>query len=294
MFLFDIILNMLRGVKPSSILDDVYPGVDLVYIRSELQKFGLSIKQAEIYILLVAHRELRIPEIIRLAGLSRSSVYMHLDRLYEYGLAEEIIESSYRIIRPYSVSVMRHDLDKQIVTLKKLSNDLDTLEKSMAFAEPELPIQSCKVRYYKDRSGARQLFWNTLKSDSEVLAFSEWGRDRFVGTNFYHSFVAESKQRQIEERSLINFKPETLEFIRKYNKPGLNISRAKPSNIRVVDKNILPIKGESFIYGDTFAQVYISGIKIYGFEVENANFANTQKKVFEAFWNLGQPAADFF
>jgi len=284
---------MLGSVKVSSITDDVNQDVNLAYIRNELQKFGLSVKQAEIYILLVAHKELRIPEIIRLTGLSRSSVYMHLDSLYEYGLAEEIVESSYRLIRPYSISVMRHGLNEQIVTLKKLSSDLDKLEKSLVLAEPELPVQSCKVRYYKDRSGARQLFWNTLKGDSEVLAFSEWGRDRFVGTNFYHSFVVESKQRQINERSLINLKPETLEFIRKYNKSGLNISRTKLSNIRVIDKDILPIKGESFIYGNTFAQVYISGIKIHGFEVENVNFANTQKKVFEAFWNLGQPVANF-
>jgi sugar-specific transcriptional regulator TrmB len=98
-------------VKTSSVYDDNRINPDLTAIHQELLKFGLSDNQAKIYLLLVTHRELRIPEIIRLARLPRSSVYLHLERLYELGIAEEIVESNYRKIRPYPIGVVRHVVD---------------------------------------------------------------------------------------------------------------------------------------------------------------------------------------
>jgi sugar-specific transcriptional regulator TrmB len=45
--------------------------------KRNLERLGLSRREAEIYILLVAHHELRIQEIAKLSGIPHSSVYQY-------------------------------------------------------------------------------------------------------------------------------------------------------------------------------------------------------------------------
>ncbi|HUP26412.1 MAG TPA: helix-turn-helix domain-containing protein, partial [Candidatus Limnocylindrales bacterium] len=101
--------------------------IDFSVIKKELEKFGLSKNQAEIYLLLVNRGELRIQEIVELSGIARSSVYESLHALFELGIAEEVIEDNFKKIRPYSIGIIKHGLDDQVSYLKKLQSDLADL-----------------------------------------------------------------------------------------------------------------------------------------------------------------------
>lgn len=265
---------------------------DLNALQVELCKFGLTKNQAHVYLLLVEHKELRIQEITKLTGIPRSSVYECLHALFELGIAEEIIHDSFKKIRPYSIGAMHHGLDEKMVRLQRLKRDLHSLEESLVIHTPEVIPGSTAVHYYKNRSGARQLYWNTLKAQNTMYVYSDWGRGRYVGMRFYERFVEESRIRQIKERVLINATPAALDSIRKYTHPDSAISRTRVEDIRVLDTDSIPIKGDTLIYDNTYAQVFLKNVEIVGFEIESQQFVDTQRSIFEALWENAQPVTD--
>lgn len=261
-------------------------------IKKELEKLGLSKTQAEIYLLLIDHGELRIGEIAEYAKIPRSSVYSSLKALFEFGIAEEIIDESFKKIRPYPIGTMRHGLDDKILHLQKLAKDLVALEKTIQVAHTPDSKDATTVKYYRGRSGARQLYWNTFRSTGTVYVYSDWGRERYVGKKFYESFVEESRIRKVKERVLINSSPEALESIRKFNYPTSPISRTKIEDIRIIDRRDMVIKGDTLMYDNVYSQVYLKNVEINGFEIENMYFAQSQRSIFETLWRLARPVTE--
>ncbi len=259
-------------------------------IVKELEKFGLSKNQSEIYMLLVEHRELRIQEIVKLAKIPRSSVYECLRGLFELGIVEEIIEENFKRIRPYPIGTMKHGLSEKILKLQKLTADLNDLEKTIAVLPPS-SRDSTIVRYYKGRSGAQQIFWNSLKAKSTTYVYSDWGRGRYVGMKFYENFVEEWRYKKLKEKVLINLTPDALESIKKYNYPRSSISRTRIKDIRTLDKKTIPIKGDTLIYDNIYAQIYLKNVEINGFEIESAHFTQTQRSIFETLWSIAKPVS---
>ncbi len=258
----------------------------------ELTKFGLTKNQALIYLHLVDHKELRIQEIANLTGVPRSSIYESLKGLLEFGIAEEVIDANHKKIRAYPLSAIKHGLDEKLLHLQKLSRDLEVLEKSLSLKNPTT-AEITKLRYYKGRSGARQLYWNTLKTNETVYVYSDWGRGRYVGKKFYETFVAESRIKKIKENVLINLTPETKLSIKTFTYPGSPISRTRLEDIRVLDSKKVLIKGDSIIYGNVYAQVYLKNIEISGFEIESQQFAETQRAIFKTLWDTATPVTAY-
>ena len=286
-----------KDVKPTTMIVDTGGEsicvTDTSSLEYELSKFGLSGNEARVYLLLVAHKQLRIQQIATLSGLPRSSVYEVIKRLFEFGIAEEVIGESYKVIRPYSIGAMHHGLDEEMLRMQRLKSDLTALEQTIQLEPPEKQDEATTMRYYKDRSGARQLYWNTLSTSDEVYVYSDWGRGRYVGMRFYERFVEESRIRSTKEKVLINPTSYALESIRQYTFPGSAISRTRLEDIRVLDESVIKIKGDTLMYDDIYATVYLKNVQINGFEIESKHFADTQRSIFETLWAIAKPIQDY-
>lgn len=256
-------------------------------IHKDLVKLGLNNTQAELYLLLVRQGNLRINEIAEALSLPRSSVYENLKGLFKLGLAEEIIENSHKTIQAYPISLLRHNFQEKIAVLEEKTGELEHIERSinkLAAAKLSAPTV---VRYYKGRAGARQIFWNTLKSQDTLYVCSEWGRGRYLGIKFYQNFVAESHRRGLQEKVLTNYKPEVLASIHQHY--GTSVSRTKLENIRLIPPKTIRFKGETLMHDSVYAQVYLKDEVINGFEIENRQFVTTQRAIFETLWDGALP-----
>jgi sugar-specific transcriptional regulator TrmB len=262
---------------------------DFELIKKELEKVGLSKNQAEIYLLLVSRGEMRIQEIVKLSGVPRSSVYESLGRLFELGIAEEVVRDSHKKIKPYSIGIIKHGLDDQVSYLKKLQADLAELEKSIDIASLQHKHSSITVRYYRGRSGARQIFWNSLRAKSTAYVFSDYGRARYVGMRFYENFVAESRSRKVKEKVMMNLEPATWESIKRFNYTGSPIARTRVEDLRFLDKKDFTIRGDTLIYDNIYAQVYLKSVEINGFEIESQQFADSQREIYRILWRMAKP-----
>jgi sugar-specific transcriptional regulator TrmB len=263
--------------------------VDFEHIKSELEKVGLSKNQAEIYLMLVNRGALRVQEIAKLSGVARSSVYESIKRLYELGIAEEIIDNNHKKIKPYSIGIIKHGLDDQVSYIQKLQTDLADLEKNIQIASAATQANSTTIRYYKGRSGARQIFWNSLRAKSTAYIYSDYGRSRYVGMKFYESFVAESLRRGIKEKVLMNMDPDTWESIKRFNYTGSPIARTRIEDLRFLEKEDFIIRGDTLIYDNIYAQVYLKNVEISGFEIESQQFADSQRALYKILWRMAQP-----
>ena len=244
-------------------------------------------KQAGIYILLTQNPELRIQEIANLAKIPRTSVYENLKSLEKMGLTERVVGDNFIRLRAYPLDGLRQNLEQKKDELDELTSELDELEKALASALDNKPQGTTEVRYYKGPAGARQLLWNTLKAKTTVYVYSSWGRGKYVGIKFYRNFVDESATRIIKERVLINPDPETLASIKQHL--GSPLSRTKLEDIRMLPKNSVHIKGETFIYDDIYTQVYLKDAQINGFEIQSSQFTDTQRSIFRTLWEAGEP-----
>lgn len=260
--------------------------VTLTEVTKELGKFGLSVPQARIYISLVEHGELRIQEITTKTGIPRTSVYEHLKVLSQVGLIEKIIDQKFVRIKPYPISNVRHALNEKLFRIQTLLTDVTQLEKTMKQFSSSIPSSATTVRYYKGVSGARQVFWNSLSAKSTVYVYSEYGRPKYVGKKFYTDFVRESKVQNIREKVLINPTPRVQDLLKIYLESPE--TRTKKEDIHTIEETDVLIKGETFIYDNIYAQVYIYTGDINGFEIESSLFVKTQRSIFETLWKTTQ------
>lgn len=119
-----------------------------------------------------------------------------------------------------------------------------------------------------------------------MYVYSEFGRSKFVGKNFYQDFVAESAARRIKENVLINPTERALGLIKRDS--GSSLARTNHDDIRTLTEEHLVIRGETFIYDNTYAQVYLDKGEINGFEIESSYFVETQVSIFKTLWNMAQ------
>jgi sugar-specific transcriptional regulator TrmB len=164
-------------------------------VKVQLQKFGLSDKQADIYLLLIERGELRIKELVEATSIPRSSVYESLKGLQALGLIEKVVQDSFATIRPYPLDSVKHHIHEQMQELESLTGELDDLQSTLQARSGSMH-HTTKVRYYEGRAGARQILWNTFKATEILYVYSEWGRGQYVGMEFYRKFVAESIRRR--------------------------------------------------------------------------------------------------
>jgi sugar-specific transcriptional regulator TrmB len=254
--------------------------VQNVYER--LKSLGLSINQAELYVQLLERGDLRIHKLVELSGLPRTSVYGALRGLEDRGLIERVIGYNHVRIKPNSMESLYDEFDQKINEAQQAKVNLGILQDEISKLNFKKTKNDTEIRYFQGLMGARQLLWNSLSAESEVYVYSEWGRSKYVGEKFYEKFVSTSFDRKISEKVIINSDPVTVNLIRTaMNSPS---SRTKAENIRLIDYHNIGIKGETFIYDDIYAQLYLKDGLLNGFEIENQLFANTQKSLFGNIW----------
>lgn len=256
-------------------------------IRHRLSRLGLSDRQATIYLSLIKTGDMRVRDIVEATHIARSTVYEDIKYLRKNGLVEEIVDQEYKQLRAYPLGLLKHKLQEQISTLEQNIDQIDEVETAIEKMANSNTSPSVVVRYYKGQNGAKQLLWNTLKAKQVVYVYSEWGRGKYVGTDFYERFVAESRARSIQENVITPDSDRMLDSIREDTESAL--SRTRLDDIRCINSDNINIQGETFIYDDIYAQIFLKDKMISGFEIESSKFVAMQRSMFKNQWHVATP-----
>ena len=251
-------------------------------IKQKLKLLGLTDNQVEIYLLLLKHGLTSLLELSRRTEINRTTIYRIVEDLKKLNLVEDILDDrgiKVKAVKPENLQLLLSQKETELINLKNnlpgLINDLSAIK--------DQPSQSTQVIYFRGQNGLKQLLWNVLKAKGESVGYGYADWNQSVGREFAEKLRQEHVKRKIYDREIQNedaFMPMSdWTNIKDYN---------QVYQCRFLDKKIIDIKHDTYIYNDVFAFYYFTGGEMFGLEIHNAEIAKTQKQIFEVLWKMGQ------
>ena len=240
---------------------------------------GFGDAQSEILKYLAENQRLTALQISRGTGIERTKVYRILDELVKKGAALQHSgdkKTYYSIGDPETFQQMREHKEHELQAVEKQwSGFLSTLKNTSK-------NRTTDVRYYHGKDGIKQILWNELKADGEILSFTYRSLEDIVGDSFFEKWTQESDRRGIIVKDL-----RTKAFDKFRKELGLKYVAHpfKGDVIRYLPEEQykdFPIAID--IYNDTVVLYDWRNNETFAVEIENANFAKFMKMVFEDYW----------
>ena len=261
----------------------VFKMVNKLDLKQKLNLLGLTDNQAEIYLLLLKQGLTSLLELSRQSTINRTTIYRVVEDLKTLNLAEEIIDSrgiKVKAVAPENLNLLLTQKETELTYLKSnLSNLISSLS-----AIKDQPVPSTQMVYFRGVSGLKQLLWNILKAKGESVGYGYADWNQSVGRDFAEKLRAERVKRQISDREIQN--TDQLGPMSDWT----NIKNyGQIYQCRFLDKKIVDIKHDTYIYNDVFAFFYFIKDEMFGLEIHNAEIAKTQKQIFEVLWKLAKP-----
>lgn len=250
-----------------------------------LLALGLNNLEALLYLYLAENTPSTALDLSRILAIPRTSIYDTLTRLISRGLIERVVKAKSTLYQASPLAQFESFISAEQEKITSMTNSLKSLELQLKAREGEL--KNTEVRYYQGAEGMRQMIWNCLKANQEIVGYSVFGRVDVIGIKFQQRFVKEFADRHLTDRVIANPTRRTLDYIFKDVKPGFH--QMSFQNIRTLPENQLYISGDTMIYNNTYAVSYWLGHEVVGVEIENPDFVKHELSIFELLWKIAKP-----
>ena len=257
--------------------------VDKIDIQNDLLSLGLTIEESLVYKEILVLDALSILALSRKVNIPRSTVYRICESLVKKGFANWLVSNNGRLIKATDVNSLGFVKEEYLSMAKKVDETISHLEQ---YTEGFLSSQTkTEVKYYQGKEGIKQVIWNTLKAENEIIGYSEFGRVAIVGEEFYNSYVKEFKLRGLKDRVLAN--EDARSYINKY--VVNNLHQVTLDNIREITKEMYYVSGDHSIYNDTYSILNWNQGEVVGVEITNKELTKLHKSIFNILWNIAKP-----
>jgi sugar-specific transcriptional regulator TrmB len=256
-------------------------------IYTKLTDFGLEEIEAKIYVFLTNREPQSVVEIAKALNQPRTSVYDHLEILVDRGLVEQLVKYKSRQFRAYPLEILNTMIDQEKSRIEKLASSLTFLKQNITKIS-DIHTPATQVRYFHGPEGLRQMMWNALSAEKEIIGYSLMERKEIVGEKFLKRFLEEFANRHLIDRVIINQIKSTLKYISDGNL-SIDGKLANFERIREIDDKTLKITGDTTIYNNVFAVMYWLSGEVVGVEIENPELVKMQKSMFEILWKTAKP-----
>lgn len=254
-------------------------------IAQNLTNLGLSNKEVEVYMALLNSKAMTILEISEVTNIPRSTVYHLAERLVDKKFARWILEhksTSLEALRPDDLTPIVNEKKDAFETASESLSELQKMVKSLTVNVPKT-----QVRYYQGREGIKQILWNTLKAEKEVVGYSEFGRISVTERKFYNEYVREFRNRGLTDRVVCN--ELGFDYIRKHVIDAPIKHQLEETSIKVIPQKIFYVSGDHSLYNNTYSICYWKKGEIVGVEIENEELVKMHKSIFEILWKTADP-----
>lgn len=236
-------------------------------MKNLLQNFGLNDKEAEVYL---AALELGMAtgfQIYKKTSLKKPTVYYILEELQRknlVALTKKENKSYYIAENPESI---RKNFEDKLTSFNELLPQLLSLYKTQG-ARP-------KLKFYEGIEGLKEVFNDTLKYKSEILAFASEGFYTKLGRDFAENYLKRRVKNNIPVRGIV---PATEMLERKFIRR--NIAHFRSAKLINGKKYNFPI--EINIYANKVA--LMSFRDELGLIIESDEINRMMRMIFEFFW----------
>lgn len=243
----------------------------------QLQQFGLSDKEAAIYLASLQLGSATVQDISKKSDLNRSTVHILINRLRKKGFLGTTRNKNKRLIFAESPEKLKEivDQEKFQVEMKEMS-----LTGLLPILENFNPHQQGKpkVSFYEGERGFFDLCERSLQKAKDEMFFISSMRDFYdVTTQKYDDehYIPTRVKKGIKIYALL-FRNKRTEWMKKVQKDYLREVRFLPEKYR--------FKSSIFIYGDEFS-LCSSKMPFLGVVVQSEELTHTMLQMFKLMWD---------
>lgn len=251
-------------------------------ILQKLVEFGLSEKEANIYLTLLQIGEGSIVDIAAHSLIKRPTIYSGIESLQKKELVYTITHGKRVRYKPKPPSEF-----KQI--LRQRETQLQTLVPQLEGIAEIPPLRSEHgIRYVEGKSAVvslyRELFSRHAQKE-EVYIFSSLRDLHAHFPEMLHLFDRLDIRWKWHIREIIPNQAEALEYLRQSQKLRANHTRRQ---LRVLPKGLEPVDSECMLFSDTLILVSLEP-PIYALILTSPAFTKSFRVLFDAAWRLAVP-----
>jgi len=243
-------------------------------IIKSLEKFGLSEKEAKVYLACLELGEVTASDISLKSNLPRTLIYDILERLIDLGLTSYVVKNN----KKYFIASDPHELQRIIkekeAEIDKILPDLENLQKIKGVKRP-------KVEVYEGIEGMKTIMDNILRSN--IKEFFAYGSSR-SSYEVMPAFMDDWHKQRIKKKVI-------MKILYNNTKQARDKVKSIPKTLKYADYKFMPIELESptatLIYGNKV--VLQSWTKEpFAVLIEDERMAENQKRYFEELWKLSK------
>ncbi len=244
-------------------------------LEKQLEKFGLSEKEACVYLATLELDAAGVSEIAKKAGLNRSTTYVILDSLKKKGLMGVAGEKEHSTLiftatSPERLQQLAEESVKKFTELVGIAQNIMPELKSMHKGTKKKP----RVRYFEGIEGLISAYEDTLTATETIRAYASIENMHATLQDYFPEYYNRRAGKGIHIRSIHPDTKEARERV-KHNKEEARDSALVP-------KEEYAFSPEINIYDNKI--VFVSLIEKFSLIIESDELANAFKKVFELSW----------
>lgn len=246
-------------------------------ILKQLVDVGLEEIEAHIYLYLLENGPRTHLELSREINTDRSKIYRYVEKLVQKSLIEESNDAWGKKLQAAKPSNIELLIQKEEELLKLRKENTPTLINELS-GIPTYSEREFEVKYYHGQEGLRQMLWNQLSAEKEILAFSYRNKNDMVGKIYAEKIRTEQVERKIMLYEVENevdqgdyWYTDVIHWDHFYKS-------------RYISPKILKIKQYIAIFNNTVAIANWINNEEVGVEITNSIYSNMQKQIFWRFW----------
>ncbi|MBW2990884.1 hypothetical protein KY348_04210 [Candidatus Woesearchaeota archaeon] len=241
-------------------------------IEKTLREYGLSEKEAKVYLTLTTTGSATANKISEKADLVRTTTYDILKALREKGIVSSIIRNKILYFEAAPPDKLIQTLEEKKQKIRDIIPDL----KKLKIRATEKPV----VELYEGKEGIKTVYQDILQEKKPLCAFSNTHFIFNVLPFFVPRFIKKRMQSRISIKLLNEKTRESINLMKKRDKQELRETRFVPRL-----KNI-PLT--EYIYGNKVAILSTKPEEPLGVIINHLEFAKSQQLLFDLLWEKAE------
>ncbi len=248
-----------------------------------LRHLGLSADEAKVYLALL-DEPLSHLAIARKTGINRTKVYRVADSLVARGLISQESSDNGRKLAandPANLEITLTTAEEQLKAQRALfARTLPDLQTTFQRSGKQTG-DDFVVNTYEGVDGFKQMLWNELKTEKEILIFGSGRLEELVGsTRWSEKHRAKTLEAGYKIREILNPKGKAENFTK--NSEFIEKVYFK----RYISPAVLPLTQQLCVYNNTVSIYNWRNQQKVGTEIINKDFADMQRAMFESYWKI--------
>lgn len=244
-----------------------------VDLADKLEKFGLTDKEARVYLALLEIGTAIVSDVAKKAGVNRSTAYVLLESLVKRGLVGITERKNIRLYtasQPERLIHLLEDNVKKYTELVGLAHSLLPELKSMYVGSGPKP----KIQFFEGAEGIKTAYEDTLTAKETIRAYASIENMHAALPGYFPEYYKRRAKKKIHIRAIFPDTPEAKERL-KHNKE-------EERTAYLVSADKYGFSPEINIYDNKI--VFMSLIEKFALIVESEELVGALKKAFELSW----------